>query len=383
MRLGRGGGGPCSTLTNVVAVNPSLHLCSNMKELFVITAKVRSFHSFSVGKELIEISPGTFSVATCIISLKDVAGIFDILEGFVMDSACACFYSLGTAMKKLLMGDAQVIVDDSDRRDRPSFSLKFLNQRGRVELTSGEALAALLESKLKRLGEAPAKEWLEEYYKLMKYLDVLGQMAGQIRGTQWRNMTLVDVNNVQRSIRYFNFAKTDDGVGFKAVALTEKYKLGVGDTHIMTNSVALPPTAAIITLLFTSFRPAIIMGLKQHKKKIGNKVTSDYFAEYIFVGDNGNLQVKSATTRFQVVTEEAAQELTRRRRALNIVGPDVKGLKLQSLRHVYEKINNDVHEGREMARGYRSTEMREAGGRAMAGHGVRVAQVRKGGGGGA
>ena len=364
---GLGGKGPHSTLTNIVVRLP---LCSNMKELFVITAKVRSFHSFSVGKELIEICPGTFSVSTCVISLKDVAGIHDILEEFAMNSACACFESLGTAMVKLLKGEAQVIVDDSDRRERPSFSLKFLNERGKVEVTSGAALAALLESKLKRLGEAPAKEWLAEYYKLMRYLDVLGQMAGQIRGTQWRNMTLTDVNNVQRSIRYFNWAKTDDGIGFMVVCMTEKYKLGVGDTHIMTNSVALPPTAAILTLLFTCFRPAVISGLKQHKT-IGNMVTSNFFAEYIFVGDNGNLQVKSATSRFQVVTEEAAQEVTRRRRAKNIVGPAVKGLKLQSLRHVFEKVNNDVHEARES---YRSTEMREATGRAIAGHSDRVAK---------
>ena len=98
---GLGGNGPHSTLTNIVVRLP---LCSNMKELFVITAKVRSFHSFSVGKELTEICPGTFSVSTCVISLKDVAGIHDILEEFAMNSACACFESLGTAMVKLLKG---------------------------------------------------------------------------------------------------------------------------------------------------------------------------------------------------------------------------------------------------------------------------------------
>ncbi|GMI49261.1 hypothetical protein TrCOL_g9620, partial [Triparma columacea] len=346
---------------------------SNAKELFVLIAKFRSLQNWSGGKELLEIRRNVFAVDTDVISLKDVKDIHDVLEDLVMGAGKRCFEWLGTAMVKLMGGDAQILVNDGDHLEVATFALRWKDGDGRVVLTQAEALAELLVEKLAALGRSAASAWLDQYYEYMALLDVFGQLGGQIRGTQWRKQFLRNIrgSNAQRSFRVFNHAPFDDGVCSKAVVHTQKIKIGSGTTAIETNSIALGPTATVHMLLFCFFRAPLIRGLTP---KLGHlhRVKCYDFAHYVFVGKNGNLNEASATSDFKNMMGRMADIVNEKRMEKQQAGPKATDFGLQNYRHVCEKLVDESYDERFSMSG-REREEREVVGRATAGHGRLVA----------
>lgn len=257
-----------------------------------------------------------------------------------MESASAFFEVLGIsgqAIKELLEGNAKLEVVDDDKREQAEFSLKFLDAAGKVVLITGGALRQLMVTKLKALDKASAKVKLDEYYKFMRFVDVLGQLGANVRASQWRRASIKTLvgSNVERALRYFSSSETPDGCGVLAMLRTQKFKIGAGAAAIMTNTAALPPTASILLLLLTSFRRPLIEGLEG--KNLGNRVHSRDFQFYCIVGNTGNLQEDSATTSFSKVTSEVANIVNQRRKdkGVGVARIDASGLQTRAWRHFF------------------------------------------------
>ena len=197
-------------------------------------AGLNSLHSWVGGMEIIQINKKRFSVGdSCIIDIDNVKDIYDVLEEQAMESASAFFEVLGIsglAIKELLEGNAKLEVVDDDKREQAEFSLKFLDAAGKVVLITGGALRQLMVTKLKALDKASAKVKLDEYYKFMRFVDVLGQLGANVRATQWRRASIKTLvgSNVERALRYFSSSETPDGCGVLAILRTQKFKIGAG-----------------------------------------------------------------------------------------------------------------------------------------------------------
>ncbi|GMI52845.1 hypothetical protein ScalyP_jg11102, partial [Parmales sp. scaly parma] len=146
-----------------------------------------------------------------------------------------------------------------------SFVVRWLGADGSVKHASSEDLGSKLATKLKALTKDEAKKWLDQYYKLNKYLEVLILLGSQIRTTQLRAMTLRSGVNAPRSVKFIPFVRSEDNVCCKAICLTEKQKVGSGGSSgLSTNIAALCPTASVAMALQTTFRSPVVQGFADH-----------------------------------------------------------------------------------------------------------------------
>ena len=200
-----------------------------MKEIFILTKNI-SAHEQQIGwggLSFHQINSTTFGVGTDVINMVDVKEMVEVLEHLVIDQLKLCFEALpGTP--QLLTGKAMLLPIDDDQNDIASFVVRWLGADGSVKHASSEDLGSKLATKLKALTKDEAKKWLDQYYMLNKYSEVLILLGSQIRTTQLRAMTLRSGVNAPRSVKFIPCLRSEDNVCCKAICLTEKQKVGSG-----------------------------------------------------------------------------------------------------------------------------------------------------------